>query len=74
MHSSVGKTLAAISNLAGFAFFDPNTGKQLRKVKDSYGRKEGGFGMTHIAYTSHRRFPFPSFAAWGMPVTLPPSR
>ncbi len=39
-----GKRLAAISNLAGFAFFDPTSGKQLQKVKEYYG------GVSQIAY------------------------
>lgn len=32
-----GKSLAASGNLAGFGFFDPDTGKRIRKVKDYYG-------------------------------------
>ncbi len=39
-----GKTLAASGNLAGFGFFDPDTGKRIRKVKDYYG------GMSTFLY------------------------
>ncbi len=39
-----GKTLAAIGNSVGFGFFDPNTGKLLRKAKDYFG------GVSQIYY------------------------
>ncbi|HTU93446.1 MAG TPA: WD40 repeat domain-containing protein [Gemmataceae bacterium] len=40
-----GKTLALIGNQPSFAFFDPNTGKRLRTVKDYAG------GLNAIAYS-----------------------
>jgi RNA polymerase sigma factor (sigma-70 family) len=39
-----GKTLVSIGNQPSFAFFDPNTGKKLRTVKDYSG------GLKEIAY------------------------
>jgi RNA polymerase sigma factor (sigma-70 family) len=39
-----GKSLAASGNLAGFGFFDPDTGKRIRKIQDYHG------GMSTFIY------------------------